>query len=794
MLHPLPNTKIPDTANTQSVATEAFILTRQWRDTANGIELSLWASTEDGPVHIKVSGQKSLFFIEQDQHIQSRVIYQRKGVELTSLEGSVVDALYFNSQRDQQSCAAQLKGEHIRIYESDIRPVERYLMERFITSSCLLSGPAQQRHAYLEYTNPKLKTTDYHPQLSSMSFDIETDDMDGGIYSIAAIYRDRTGQQHAQIFYLPDPAAPPLTNHTHKVLSYPDERALLKDFFRWIHHYDPDLLLGWNVVNFDLSYLQERCKRLQIKFDMGRGTENCSILQPQSSQQVAIPRIPGRVVLDGIDTLRSATWSFESFSLDYVARELLGKGKLIADTVDKVAEIQRMYKHDPDALLRYNLEDAQLVFEIFDHADLFGFAIERARLTGLTMDRVGGSVAAFDYLYLPRLHRQGYVARDIGDSNDIVSSPGGYVLDSQPGLYDNVLVLDFKSLYPSIIRTFRIDPLGLAQPGEDPIPGFSGGEFSRNRSILPQIITQLWTARDEAKQRKNAPLSQAIKIIMNSFYGVLGTPGCRFFSPKLASSITRRGHEIIHRSKELIEESGYQVIYGDTDSVFVLLGDSYNDKQSKQIGDTLAKKLNLWWSEYIEQEFHIPSYLEIEFETHYSRFIMPTIRGSEKGSKKRYAGLIHSGDDNKLVFKGLETVRTDWTPLARRFQRELYRRIFLQLPYQAYILEIAEQLMRGELDDELVYRKRLKRKLNDYIKNVPPHVQAAKKLSDGLLKNMGWIEYYITLNGPEPQVKTDSSLDYEHYLTKQIQPIADGILYFLDETFDEIYNKQMRMF
>lgn len=777
-----------------ATGSEAFILTRQWRDSHNGIELSLWASTEQGAVRISVSSQKSLFFIEQDQQFETGIGYERKPVELLTLEGNPVDALYFHSQRDQQQLASQLKAAQIRVYESDIRPVERFLMERFITSSCLLSGQPQQRQAYIEYSNPKLKTTNYHPKLSSVSFDIETDDMHGPIYSIAAIYRDRNKHQQQQIFYLPAPEAPALSDETLSVISYTSEKSMLQGFFNWIREYDPDLILGWNVVNFDLNYLQQRCRQLQIKFDLGRGTENCSILQPQSSQQVAIPRIPGRVVLDGIDTLKSATWSFESFSLDYVARELLGKGKLIDHTQDKVAEIQRMYRQDPDALLRYNLEDAQLVFDIFDHAGLFEFAIERARLTGLTMDRVGGSVAAFDYLYLPRLHRHGYVARDIGDSNDVVSSPGGYVLDSEPGLYNNVLVLDFKSLYPSIIRTFRIDPLGLAQPGEDPIPGFSGGEFSRTESILPEIITQLWSARDEAKQRKDTPLSQAIKIIMNSFYGVLGTPGCRFFSPKLASSITRRGHEIIHRSKEQIEFAGFKVIYGDTDSLFVLLGDDYDEQESKQIGQHLAKQLNHWWSEHIEKEFHIPSYLEIEFETHYSRFVMPTIRGSEKGSKKRYAGLIQDGDDTRMVFKGLETVRTDWTPLARRFQRELYRRVFMQLPYREYIRETAEQLMRGELDGELIYRKRLKRRLDDYIKNVPPHVQAARKLSTSQLKNLGWIEYYISINGPEPDLCLESPLDYEHYLSKQIKPIADGILYFLDENFDEIYNKQMRMF
>lgn len=783
-----------DSPSSLQTSTEAFILTRQWRDTRSGIELSLWATTNDGPIHIQVSGQKSLFFIEQDQVLDHNTEYERKAVELSTLEGKPVDALYFATQRQQQSYAAHLKSANIRVYESDIRPVERFLMERFITSSCLLSGTPHQRQGHVEYRNPKLKTIEYHPQLTAVSFDIETDDMHGPIYSIAAIYRDRDKQHHQQIFYRPDPHAPALVDSTLTVIHYSTEQALLEGFFSWIREVDPDLLLGWNVVNFDLSYLQERCKQLRIRFNIGRGQENSSILKPQTSQQVAIPRIPGRVVLDGIDTLRSATWSFESFSLDYVARELLGKGKLIDHTVDKVAEIQRMYREDPDALLRYNLEDAQLVFEIFDHTDLFGFAIERARLTGLTMDRVGGSVAAFDYLYLPRLHRQGYVAKDIDDTDDIVSSPGGYVLDSQPGLYDNVLVLDFKSLYPSIIRTFRIDPLGLAQPGEDPVPGFSGGEFSRSRSILPDIITQLWAARDVAKKRKDAALSQAIKIIMNSFYGVLGTPGCRFFSPKLASSITRRGHEIIHRSKELIESYGYKVIYGDTDSVFVLLGDTYNEQQSKQVGIKLAKDLNSWWSGHIENEFNIPSHLEIEFETHYKRFIMPTIRGSEKGSKKRYAGLINNKGENQLIFKGLETVRTDWTPLARRFQRELYRRVFLKLPYTDYIRETAEQLMRGELDIELVYRKRLKRKLEDYIKNVPPHVQAARKLSEDKTKNIGWIEYFISINGPEPLLNRQSPLDYEHYLTKQIKPIVDGILYFMDEDFDGIYNKQIRMF
>src|SRR6185369_1242484 len=204
-----------------------------------------------------------------------------------------------------------------------------------------------------------------------------------------------------------------------------------------------------------------------------------------------------------------------------------------------------MHAEDVDKLAEYNLEDCRLVLDIVAKADLLGFAMERARLTGLPMDRQGGSVAAFDHLYLPRVHRRGVVAPDIGLDVEVVASPGGHVLDSTPGLYRDVLSFDFRSLYPSIIRTFCIDPLGLARPGADPVPGEEGATFAREGAILPELISNLHEARSKAIASENAALSRAIKILMNSFYGVLGTPGCRFFDPRLPTSITRRGHAII---------------------------------------------------------------------------------------------------------------------------------------------------------------------------------------------------------------------------------------------------------
>src|SRR5690606_31937656 len=124
-----------------------------------------------------------------------------------------------------------------------------------------------------------------------------------------------------------------------------------------------------------------------------------------------------------------------------------------------------------------------------------------------------------------------------------------------------------------------------------------------------------------------------LKIIMNAFYGVLGSSGCRFFDPRLASSITLRGHEIMRRTRELIEAEGYSVIYGDTDSTFVWLKRAHSDEEAMRIGTHLVQQINLWWREHLRQQYGLQSALELQYESHFKRFLMPTIRGAEEGSK-----------------------------------------------------------------------------------------------------------------------------------------------------------------
>ena len=784
----------------------AFLLTRQYRDSPSGIELTFWLSSDQGPIKVSINKQTAIMFIHQsDMEKAGKILANISNIEfrklsLKTFKNIPVAAIYFKSQYAFYNARDRLAQASIPCFETDIRPTERFLTERFITADVsILASDDNSRY----FNNPQLKPCNYQPDLKLLSIDIETDYQTNALFSIS-LYNT----QHSTTLMMAQENSKDCKNN---IEYFAHSGDLLRRFLHWVHKIDPDILIGWNLVNFDFRFLQKKFEEHKIPFTIGRDNAVAIWRKAHTETEHYFLLIPGRIVLDGIDTLKSATYHFDSFSLESVSQRLLNRGKLIKnnntqDPLHKAREIQQLFKNNKTQLAAYNLEDCKLVWDIFEQAELIHFAIERARLTGLEMDRVGGSVAAFDNLYLPRLHRKGYIAPNIGDHTGDTSAPGGYVMDSKPGLHNSVLVLDYKSLYPSIILTFHIDPyariMAKSQTSENTIPGFNGARFSKTDYILPDIIRELWSARDRAKQEKNMALSQAIKIIMNSFYGVLGTPGCRIHDSRLTSSITLRGHEIMQTTARLIEEQGYDVIYGDTDSIFVSLNSQKTSQQADIIGNRLIRHINQYWEQHIQSNYGVPSFLEMEYETHYKRFFMPTIRGSEKGSKKRYAGLKTTANKTHIVFKGLESVRSDWTLLAREFQQKLYEKIFNDEPYQDYIQQTVTALQQGEYDNKLVYRKRLRQKLKNYNKNIPPHARAAIKAEHyfkehhqpSRYQTPGWIEYVMTLSGPETLECQTSRLDYQHYIDKQLTPIADTILSVMNSSMEKICQKQFNLF
>lgn len=781
---------------------QGFVLTRHWRDTPAGTQVSFWLATDQGPRCIRLPVQTSVMFIpEIHRKPLGWLLKDERDIELRALQlcdfhHRPVLGLYARQHRQMMDIEKRLRSAGVDVYEGDVRPPERYMMERFITAPVWFGGTADADGTLLD---AQMKPApDYRPPLKLVSLDIETT-AQGDLYSIAL-----EGCGERQVYMLGPPNKRDAVDFK---LDYCDTRAqLLERLNQWLATHDPDAIIGWNVVQFDLRVLHEHAQRLNVPLLLGRGGEAMT-WREHGSRNHYFAAAAGRLIIDGIEALRSATWSFESFSLENVAQTLLGEGKDISTPYQRMDEINRMFAEDKPALARYNLKDCELVTRIFEKTGLLEFLLERASVTGLPADRNGGSVAAFTHLYMPLMHRQGFVAPNLGDKPP-QASPGGFVMDSRPGLYESVLVLDYKSLYPSIIRSFLIDPVGLIEglrhpDDSDSVEGFRGARFSRTRHCLPAIVTRVSEGREVAKRERNAPLSQALKIIMNAFYGVLGSSGCRFFDTRLASSITMRGHQIMRQTRELVEAQGYEVIYGDTDSTFVWLGSAHSNEDASRIGQALVQHVNDWWRSHLHTEYGLQSALELQYETHFSRFLMPTIRGAEEGSKKRYAGLVVRADGSEeMVYKGLETVRSDWSPLARQFQQELYRRIFHRQPHQEYVREYVRRTLSGELDDLLIYRKRLRRALHDYERNVPPHVRAARladEYNDRLgrprqYQRGGWISYVISVNGPEPLEVRQAPIDYDHYVTRQLQPVADAILPFVNDDFGTLVGGQMGLF
>lgn len=257
----------------------------------------------------------------------------------------------------------------------------------------------------------------------------------------------------------------------------------------------------------------------------------------------------------------------ESYSLDHVAKEVLGEGKVELDhgnrqsDDDRAKDIVRLFKEDRERLVDYNLTDARLAAEIVEHFQLVELNLARSQLTGLPLDRVSSSIAAFDFLYLLELNKRKLVAPTIADPPaSSTAITGGHVLTPLPGLYRNVLVFDFKSLYPSVMRTFEIDPAGYlgmlaGDVAEDrdlrqAIVAPNGAVFRRDKSILSLLLADLLPRRAKAKASGDLVGSHAIKILMNSFYGVLGTPACRFFDPNIANAITSFGRDLLLWSRD----------------------------------------------------------------------------------------------------------------------------------------------------------------------------------------------------------------------------------------------------
>ncbi|HTO57385.1 MAG TPA: 3'-5' exonuclease, partial [Pseudomonadales bacterium] len=461
-----------------------FILQASYRIRADAPVVHLYGRLDDGATFlVRDHQQRPHFFVAAPDIAIAKAVVEIEPIATGRRTFGGIEAYRIDAKTppDVPAIRDRLHAAGVSTYEADVRFATRFLIDRAIKGGCEIDGDAKPGRSTggsntidWVFDDPAIAPADVDVRPSVLSFDIETDPTASRLLAIS-LYG--CGADEVLIV---DPRARPMPE---KAIGFADERGALDAFCMRVADLDPDVLTGWNVVDFDLSVLAKIAQRLRHPFELGRDGGALRVRPARGYFGSGNASIPGRLVLDGMDLLRGAFVRLDDYSLDAVAREILGEGKALSgDAHDRVGEIMQRYADDLPGFALYARTDARLALEIVEKSNLIPLAVARSKLTGMTPDRVAASIASFDFLYLAELNKRRVVAPSVmsEDARVFAAQAGGHVLDPKPGVHDRVWVFDFKSLYPSIIRTFNIDPLSYVadpRPGDDLIQT-PGGAFA----------------------------------------------------------------------------------------------------------------------------------------------------------------------------------------------------------------------------------------------------------------------------------------------------------------------------
>ncbi len=481
----------------------------------------------------------------------------------------------------------------------------------------------------------------------------------------------------------------------HTICAYPDEKSLLEAFIRYIRDTNPDIISGWNVLEFDIPYIVQRINTL------GLNAVDLSRLPGQTERNA----IRGRVIFDLLEAYRKVqTSQKESYRLDAIAEEELGEGK-----VRYTGTVYSLYKHDPVRLIEYNYKDVELCVGIDAKNSIIRFYQEIARYVGCPLDRTLNSSNVID-IYILRKAAGSFVLPSKGHAS-ADEFEGATVFEAATGVRENVVVLDLKSLYPMAMMTLNASPETKDPDGEIKAP--NGIRFKKAPDGLTRsIISELLEERDEKKRIRNTypygsdeyllyDLQQnVLKVIMNTYYGVSGYARFRLYDREIGSAVTSVGRAIIQHTRDIIDQLGYTVLYGDTDSCFVQLppGDL---ETVIPIAHSIEEELNASFDTFARQVLNADThFFSIKFEKVYQRFF-------QAGKKKRYAGHLiwKEGslvDQTDIV--GFEMRRSDSPHITKIVQRTVIEMILKGEGFDAvreYLGEVIRHYRQGRcsLDD-----------------------------------------------------------------------------------------------
>ncbi|MBW2975277.1 DNA-directed DNA polymerase [Candidatus Woesearchaeota archaeon] len=575
------------------------------------------------------------------------------------------------------------------------------------------------------------------------------------------------------------------------------EAELIERFKGIVNEYQPDILTGYFSDEFDLPYIKARADKYRIKLDIGLDFSELKVKKAGSSVTSNITGINHLDIFKFIKKIKRSSMDTSSLSLDAVSSELLDEKKIEVD-LERLSEVWDRKPGELERYCEYNLHDSFLAFKLAEK--MMPNIIELVRIVGMgipDLARMGFSQLVESYILkqapgfkqiAPELPHH-----DVLRKRQFQTYKGGFVYEPKPGLYKDIAVFDYRSLYPTIISSHNIDPGALncsCCEGKKtaPVEGKKKYWFcTKKKGFLPGLIEDLITRRMRIKEiikKKGSPLmearSESLKLLANSFYGYLGFPMSRWYSIECARSTAAYGRFYIHKVIDEAEKNGFKVIYSDTDSVFITLGGK-TKKEAFKFQDRINAEL--------------PGLMELEYEGFYPAGIFVSAKVGRFGAKKKYA-LVSK--DGKLKIRGFEAVRRNWSPIAKDVQEKVLNIILKEEDKEKalrYVRSTMKELKENKVPlDDVIIHTRLQKDIDSY-DAIGPHVAIASKMrKKGINVERGsTIRFIITKRGKKirdkaklPDEVGQKDYDPEYYINNQVIPAVEKIFEVIGYTKEDL--------
>jgi DNA polymerase, archaea type len=572
-----------------------------------------------------------------------------------------------------------------------------------------------------------------------------------------------------------------------------DESEMLRMLVDEVEKNEVDVITGYNTDNFDFPYIQARCEKKRIDVKLGAQGESLK-LERRGMNNGA--KITGRPHVDLYPICRQVL-NLPRYQLEDVYEALFNKEKVDI----KVEEIREFYRSKDDGLFarlcEYSMADADATLAIA--LKMLPLMYEMSRIIRQPLYETSrmGSGQRVEYLLIDEAGKKNILvpnrpSDEEYESRDERPYEGAFVVDPKKGIHDNIVLFDFRSLYPSIILSHNIDPSTMdcecCREKANMAP--NGHYFCTNKKgFIPNVLKKLLDMRSEFKALMKAEADsekkylldvkqQAMKLLANSMYGYYGFQRARWYCRQCAEAIAGMGRVYIQKTIETAKKHGFEVVYGDTDSVYLTKPD---------ISDVDAiKKLSLAFQKQVNSE--LPEAMDLEYEGFYPRGVFIT--------KKRYA-LI--GEDGKLTIKGLETRRRDWCEISKKTQEKVLDALLKdRSPEKAanIVKDTVALIKTGAVPlEELAINTQMTRSLGGYVSE-GPHIAAVRKaMKAGREYKQGDIITYVILKGNSSNIgdravtvdlAKEGEYDPDYYINNQVLPAVMRILEALGFQEDEM--------